>query len=656
MEAQSASAMVGVAIAYLATGSCFFIAVLSHLQHLSSGDDTCALLKWTFGGAFFFELWSALYVQFSQQAFSRLPVFNPHFCGGLYFAFTFFFCAIYLVYFYRPGSTTLGPVIWIAGGMLLICALVCSVLGTEEDWIPSINYWQLVPVVLMLGGILVYRQGRLKETEISGWLSSGILLQTISCLSLLPAPAPFLDDWGLVSYAVHAIGLGCVLTGVLINDYDKLCQAEQNVKNLDWANEEVRQEMEERRWTEERLHESRIFAESIVETIRESLLVLDSELRVIRANRSFFQQFGLNPPEVVNNYFRDLGNGMWDVPDFLHELHKEITRGNRLEHYEITREFGELGMRTMLVSARLIYQNLTETNLILLTIEDITERKRTQQQLADRAEELARSNAELEQFAHIASHDLQEPLRMVSSYCQLLKSRYHATLDDKANDFIDFAVGGAKRMQTLINDLLAFSRVGTAKTDFVATDCNALMGPVLANLELAIREHNVEIVCGKLPTVMADETQIAQLFQNLIGNAIKFGREDNPRVEIGAQKRKHDWLFSVQDNGIGIDPNFSERIFVIFQRLHTRSEYPGTGIGLAICKKIVERHNGKIWVKSKLSKGATFFFTLPRNREVGVRVIRETEVDTIEATEPVPIMNFGSERDAEENAGTSGRR
>jgi light-regulated signal transduction histidine kinase (bacteriophytochrome) len=294
--------------------------------------------------------------------------------------------------------------------------------------------------------------------------------------------------------------------------------------------------------------------------------------------------------------------------------------------------------------------------LILLTIEDITERKRTQQQLADRAEELARSNAELEQFAHIASHDLQEPLRMVSSYCQLLKSRYHATLDDKANDFIDFAVGGAKRMQTLINDLLAFSRVGTAKTDFVATDCNALMGPVLANLELAIREHNVEIVCGKLPTVMADETQIAQLFQNLIGNAIKFGREDNPRVEIGAQKRKHDWLFSVQDNGIGIDPNFSERIFVIFQRLHTRSEYPGTGIGLAICKKIVERHNGKIWVKSKLSKGATFFFTLPRNREVGVRVIRETEVDTIEATEPVPIMNFGSERDAEENAGTSGRR
>lgn len=234
------------------------------------------------------------------------------------------------------------------------------------------------------------------------------------------------------------------------------------------------------------------------------------------------------------------------------------------------------------------------------------------QELAERAEDLTRSNAELEEVAYIASHDLQEPLRMVSSYTQLLARRYQGQLDAKADKYIHYAVDGASRMQILINDLLDYSRVGRRGKLFQPTECQQVVSQAKANLQVAIRESHAQIRSDNLPQVMGDCTQLVQLFQNLLSNAIKYRRDDPPRIQITAKPRSSAWLFAVQDNGIGIDPKHLERIFFIFQRLHHREEYPGSGIGLAICKKIVERHGGQIWVESEPEKGSIFHFTLPR--------------------------------------------
>jgi light-regulated signal transduction histidine kinase (bacteriophytochrome) len=213
----------------------------------------------------------------------------------------------------------------------------------------------------------------------------------------------------------------------------------------------------------------------------------------------------------------------------------------------------------------------------------------------------------LEQFAYVASHDLQEPLRMVASYLGLLERRYRGRLDEKADKFIHYAVDGAARMQALIEDLLTYSRVGRQGKPFEPTDCDAVVAAVVADLG----SQGAAVSCAGLPTVLADRGQLTQLFQNLIGNALKFCNGAPPRVEVRAERRGGEWLFAVRDNGIGIAPEHRERIFVIFQRLHTRAQYPGTGIGLAICKKVVERHGGRIWVESEPGQGSTFFFTLP---------------------------------------------
>ncbi len=246
---------------------------------------------------------------------------------------------------------------------------------------------------------------------------------------------------------------------------------------------------------------------------------------------------------------------------------------------------------------------------------DIDARKQMEQTLEKQAAELARSNADLELFASIASHDLQEPLRMVSSYMDLLAGRYQGKLDDKATRWIGFAVDGVGRMKQLIGDLLEFSRVGTRGKKFTPTDCNVAFQQVLQNLQQAVKESGAEVTADALPTVQADGTQIVQVLQNLIGNAIKFHGDRPPVVRVEAQRRQAAWLFSVRDNGIGIDAQFADKVFAIFQRLHTREEYPGSGIGLAVCKKVVERHGGRIWFESLPGQGTTFFFTIPDRKE-----------------------------------------
>lgn len=241
---------------------------------------------------------------------------------------------------------------------------------------------------------------------------------------------------------------------------------------------------------------------------------------------------------------------------------------------------------------------------------EVAERKLAEEALRQKTQELARSNSELEQFAYVASHDLQEPLRMVSSYTQLLEQRYNDLLDERGRKYIYYAVDGANRMQRLINDLLAYSRVGTRGKSLAATDANVALGDAILNLASAIEQSQAMVTHDPLPFVQADRSQLTQVFQNLIGNGIKFRGQAGPRVHVSAERRANRVIFSVRDNGIGIEPQHFERIFVIFQRLHSREDYPGTGIGLALCKRIVERHNGTMWVESQMDGGSTLYFSL----------------------------------------------
>jgi PAS domain S-box-containing protein len=290
---------------------------------------------------------------------------------------------------------------------------------------------------------------------------------------------------------------------------------------------------------------------------------------------------------------------------------ERLKRGERIEHYETVRVRKDGGRVPVSLSVSPLRDSTGRVVGAAKILRDITERKRAEQELAERAEHLARSNAELEQFAYVASHDLQEPLRMVASYTQLLARRYKDKLDADAQEFMHYAVDGASRMQALINDLLAYSRVGTKGGNFEPTSSEAALERALANLRLAIQESGAAVTHDALPTIVADPVQLTQLFQNLVGNAIKFRGAEPPRVHVSAERRGTEWVFAVRDNGIGIEPAYRERIFIIFQRLHGRVEYPGTGIGLAICKKIAERHGGRIWVESAPGRGSAFHFTVP---------------------------------------------
>ncbi len=360
-----------------------------------------------------------------------------------------------------------------------------------------------------------------------------------------------------------------------------------------------------------------LVASRIVETIREPLLVLDEELRVVRANPSFCRTFRVSQDLVEGHRLDELGDGEWDVPALRSRLSRAMEEEEPFEGFEVVQSFPDVGRRVMRINGRSLPWKAGESRTILLAIEDVTERLELESDLRRHARELERSNADLEQFAYAASHDLQEPLRMVASYLELLERRYRDQLDEEACEFIDYAVDGARRMKALINGLLAYSRVGRKDGSMVEVDLDAVLDDVLDDLGGRIRDTGAEIECGPLPTTHGSPEQLRQVLQNLIENALVYCGEGTPRIEVRSEERDDGSVaVEVADQGPGIPPEAQDKVFQIFHQLDPHGEgREGAGMGLALCRKIVERHGGRIGVSSEPGEGATFRFTLDLDPE-----------------------------------------
>jgi PAS domain S-box-containing protein len=371
----------------------------------------------------------------------------------------------------------------------------------------------------------------------------------------------------------------------------------------------------EQKRAQEALRSASLYARGLLEASLDPLVTISPEGKITDVNKATETVTGVQREHLIGSDFSDY----FTEPQKAKEGYEKVMTEGMIRDYPLTIRHISGYTTDVLYNATVFKNEAGQVQGVFAAARDITEKKAAEAELEkyrlhledlvkQRTEELTRSNKELEQFAYVASHDLQEPLRIIAGYTQLLQQRYKGKLDEDADQFIFFIVDSVVRMQNIINDLLSYSRIETRGGDFESVDCQAILNDVLHTLRIVVEENDAVITHGLLPTVQADRVQLFQLFQNLISNAIKFRSDKPPRIHIAAEPQNGQWLFSVKDNGIGIDPKYSERIFVIFQRLHSQDKYSGTGIGLAICKKIVERHGGRIWVESQPGKGATFYF------------------------------------------------
>jgi len=378
--------------------------------------------------------------------------------------------------------------------------------------------------------------------------------------------------------------------------------------------------------TERKQTEKNPYLENLLDYANAPMLVWDVSGKVTRFNPAFERLTGYAAKEVIGRRFEIL------FPANTKEISLDrIRKILTAEFVEIPILRSDGSTRIVLWNSATIYAEDGKTPVATIAQGlDITERKRSEDRLRLLVSKLSAANRDLSEFAYVASHDMQEPLRMISSYLQLLSKRYSGHLDKDADEFIGYAVGGAIRLQKMVNDFLTFSRIGTRGRAFVETDVGVVLNLALTNLKIAIEASHAKITYANMPTVKADEGQLLQLFQNLIENAIKFRSDKPPAIHVSAERGEGEWVFSVKDNGIGIDPKYQNRLFVVFQRLHSAAKYPGTGIGLALCKRIVERLGGRIWVESELGKGSTFRFTIPDNMEELVEGDLETEIISLD--------------------------
>ncbi len=423
-----------------------------------------------------------------------------------------------------------------------------------------------------------------------------------------PAPAWTAEQeaWPAPVAAATALLFTGLLAAYFLTGIARTARTQRLALELLDANRQLQCEIAERERAEKALR----LTQFAVDHASESVFWLTPDARAIEVNEGACRSLGYSREELLSMTVHD-----WD-PDYPREVWPDHWRELK-EHGPLTFESRHRAKdgRIFPVEIAAHYVEFAGEECNFAIARDITVRKRAEEALVRRTEEIARSNAELEQFAYVASHDLQEPLRMVSAYVKMLARRYKGQLDADADDFIGFAVDGAERMSVLINDLLDYSRVATRGKAFEPTDCETVMEEVLSDLEVAVEETGAEVTQDPLPTIVADRAQLGRLLRNLIGNAITYHGEAPPKVHVSAEQTGGLWQFAVRDNGIGIEPQYHDRIFAVFQRLHGRGEYEGTGVGLAIAKKIVERHGGRIWVESEPGTGSTFYFTIPQ-REV----------------------------------------
>lgn len=365
-----------------------------------------------------------------------------------------------------------------------------------------------------------------------------------------------------------------------------------------------------RKQAEEKLWAASLYARSLLEASLDPLVTISAQGKITDVNKATEEVTGYSRDQLIGSDFSDY----FTQPEQAREGYQKVFSEGFVTDYPLAIRHTSGKITDVLYNATLYTNEAGEVQGVFAAARDITQRKIMENELKETNVKLKQSNAELEQFAYVASHDLQEPLRMVASYVQLIERRYKGKLDPDADEFINYAVDGANRMRGLIDDLLTYSRVGRLGKPFEPTKLGNVMETVLSNLQTSIADNKATVTYDDLPVVLADSGQMVQLFQNLIGNGIKFHRDEPPQVHVSVKNQGSEYQFAVSDNGIGIDSQYYNRLFKIFQRLHTKQEYPGSGIGLVICKKIVERHGGRIWLESELGKGSIVYFTLAKGQ------------------------------------------